>query len=207
MKVGIAMIPDLEMLESLVELQKKILRICPLSPLLETQQNLPHITLLQGRFRNQINWMSLILELQDYCHRQKYSLELKDVELEYKPSGWYFLKFPHNYMFHGAHRFVFEQLKDSLFLTEEDRQKKTSHYSYLEKINYFSYGYRYIGDAFQPHITLGRTFDNRRMNDEAALTHLVESLSSNLIGTIQKITIYEVGDNGSHAATLYYVNM
>ncbi|WP_238360735.1 DUF1045 domain-containing protein [Iningainema tapete] len=200
------MVPSAETIESLVELQTKLLHICPLSPLLGTEQNLPHITLLQGRFRNPIDWVRLICELRDYCREQKYSLEFKDAKLEYKPPGWYFLTLNHP-IFYEAHKFVFERLQDLIFLTEEDRQKDTSNYSPLEKHNYLSYGYRYILDAFHPHITLGRSLDCSRIRDEENLRHLIKSFTSNFIGTIQMITIYELGENGSHAHTLYYVNI
>jgi 2'-5' RNA ligase len=207
MKIGIALVPSVEAIASLVELQKEIIHICPLRPLLGTEFNLPHITLLQGRFRKPINWDSLISELRDYCREQKYSLEFKGAGLEYKPPGWYFLTLRPNILFAEAHRFVFEHLKDSMFLTEEDWQKDTSGYTPLEKSNYLRYGYRYIGDAFHPHITLGRSIDKSRMCDEANLIHLVELFTANSISTIQKITIYEMGENGSHSATLYCVDI
>lgn len=207
MKVGIAMVPNVETIASLVELQKEIIPICPLRPVLGTKFNLPHITLLQGRFRESINWVSLISELRNYCREQKYSLKFKGAGLEYKPPGWYFLTLRPNILFAEAHRFAFERLKDSMFLTEEDGQKDTSCYTSLEKYNYFRYGYRYIGDAFHPHITLGRSLDKSRMCEEANLIHLVESFTSNSVSTLQKITIYEIGENGSHADTLYYLEI
>ncbi|MCC5668868.1 hypothetical protein LC653_34695 [Nostoc sp. CHAB 5784] len=207
MKVGIAMVPSAQMNQYLVELQKEVMSFCSLRPLLGTEFNLPHITLLQGLFKNNLNWFNLISDLRDYCTQQKYSLEFKLSGLEYQPPGWYFLTLSPNIIFGEAHRFVFERLKDSMYLTEEDRQKDTTNYSTLEKENYFKYGHRYIGDAFYPHITLGRSIDKSRIQDEAYLINTVKVFTSNIVGTIQKITIYEMGENGSHANTLYYVNI
>ena len=203
MKIGMAMIPSVEMIESIVELQKKVIPICPLHPLLGTENNLPHITLVQGQFGKHINWVSLISKLRDYCHKQKYLLEVKVTGLEYKPLGWYFLTLNENILFYEAHRCVFEELKDSMFLTKEDLRKDTDEYTLLEKYNYCSYGYRFIGDAFKPHITLGRSIDKSQCCNKANLIPLVESFTSSVVGTIQKITLYEMGDNGCHAATLY----
>ncbi|MCC5619907.1 hypothetical protein [Nostoc sp. CHAB 5715] len=207
MKVGVAMVPSAQVNQYLVELQKEVMSFCSLRPLLGTEFNLPHITLLQGRFKNNFNWLNLISDLRDYCTQQKYSLEFKLSELEYQPPGWYFLTLSPNIMFCEAHRFVFEQLKDSMYLTQEDRQKDTTNYSNLEKENYCKYGYRYIGDVFHPHITLGRSIDKSRIQDEADMINTVKVFTSNIVGTIQKITIYEMGENGSHANTLYYVNI
>lgn len=207
MKVGIAMVPSAETIESLVELQKQVMPICSLRPILGTEHNLPHITLLQGRFRHNINWVGLISDLRDRCREAKYSLEFKVAGLEYKPPGWYFLSLTPNGIFSEAHRFVFERLKTLMFLTQEEREKDTSDYTTLEKYNYLTYGYRYIGDTFYPHITLGRSLGKSRCGDEASLIRRVESLTSNLIGTIQKITLYEMGENGSHAAILYYLEI
>ncbi|MDZ8104949.1 MAG: hypothetical protein RM338_04895 [Nostoc sp. DedQUE12a] len=207
MKIGVAMIPNTQMIQYLVDLQKEVISILPLQPLLGTKFNLPHVTLLQGRFKDNINWVNLIYTLADYCREQKYSLEFKLSELEYQPPGWYFLTTSPNFLFIEAHRFVFEELKNSMYLTEQDRQKDTMSYSILEKENYFKYGYRYIGNAFYPHITLGRSIYNSPLQDEASLRNTVKVFTSNLVGKIQKITIYEMGEHGSHANTLYDVDI
>lgn len=207
MKLGIAMIPSAETINLLVKLQQEVAPLFPLVPLLGTEVNLPHVTLLQGRFTSSINWLDLISELRDYCQSKKYSLAFNLAGLEYQPLGWYFLQLKPNLIFFEAHKFVFERLKEQIFVTEEDGHKDTLGYTALERSNYFSYGYRYIGMAFHPHITFGRSVNKFPFANEEKLIDLVKSQVVDKEVNLQKITVYELSDNGSHAATLYSLNL
>ncbi|KZL48484.1 hypothetical protein A2T98_17770 [Nodularia spumigena CENA596] len=207
MKVGVALIPSPDTIESIIKLQQKIISICPLYPILYKTFNLPHLTLLQGRFDNSINWLTLILNLQDYWQRQQYSQKYKLIKLEYKSPGWYFLILQQQLIFLELHNFVFSALKNNLFVTEEDLNKDISLYDDLEKNNYIKYGYRYIGNAFYPHITLGQTIDKSRDPNQADWIHLVESFTAKHIIKLERITIYQVGEHGSHAKILYSVKI
>ncbi|SRR5579883_64134 len=206
MKLGIAMIPSLEAMNAVIALQKTLLPFYSLSPLLGTQHNLPHITLLQGRFKNDTDWVSLFSDLHNYCCQQKYLLEFQTTGLEYQLPGWLFLKLEPNILLFDAQRFIFERLKDSMFLIQEDYLKDTSSYSLLERQNYFIYGYRYIGQSFHPHITLGKIINNYHFLNKADVYNL-DIFNFKIEGLIQKITLYEMGENGSHANTLYALDI
>ncbi|MBW4475096.1 MAG: hypothetical protein KME45_32655 [Stenomitos rutilans HA7619-LM2] len=207
MKFGIAMIPNSEMIEAIAQLQKQATSICPLQPELGSDRNLPHITLLQGRFHDSVDWMQLLTELRDYYVNQQYDLSLQLTELECKALGWYFLIPSRNPFFYDAHQFVFQRLKAAMFLTESDRQKDVTHYSSLEQSNYLTYGYRFIGDAFQPHITLGRVLNPLTPENQARIRDLVETLLPLCSNMMQKLTVYRQGEYGSHADTLCSIEL
>ncbi len=207
MKVGVALIPSPDTIELIIELQQKIITICPLYPNWGKTFNLPHLTLLQGRFDNSINWLNLILNLQDYWQKQQYLQKHQLIKLEYQSPGWYFL-IPHQQLiFLELHNFVFSALKNNLIVSEEDLKKDISLYDNLENNNYIKYGYRYIGNAFYPHITLGQTIDKSRDPNQDDWIHLVESFTTKHIIKLERITIYQVGEHGSHAQILYSVNI
>ncbi|MEA5619720.1 hypothetical protein VB711_18005 [Cronbergia sp. UHCC 0137] len=202
MKLGLALIPNIENIKAIVKLQQKVISLIPLQPILGTELNLPHITLIQGRFKPDVNWINIISNLRDHIKTQNYRLEFKLTELEFKRSGWYFLNPSSNIIFSQSHKFVFDNLKTSMYLTEEDLYQDISNYSDLEKANYLKYGYRFIGDAFQPHITLGRYLNKNQIGITENLFNLVNPFISNYQGILEKITLYEMGENGSHSRTL-----
>jgi hypothetical protein len=206
-KVGIALVPSVNMIEAIVELQQTIISICPLCPVLASHANLPHITLLQGRFSNSTSLIGVISALREYLTTQKNLLELQPGKIEYVPQGWYFLTLYPNELLIAAHNFVFERLGEQMFLTPSDRKKDISAYNDLEKSNYLRYGYRYIRDAFHPHITLGRTLDKLQFIEERQILKIEQDFLSKCRGIMANVTIYEVGENGSHAKTIHSVNI
>ncbi|MDJ0615538.1 MAG: hypothetical protein QNJ63_02125 [Calothrix sp. MO_192.B10] len=206
MKIGIALIPNQEMIASIIQLQQKVADCCILHPQLGTDINLPHITLLQGRFAESVDLIEVVSDTHQYFLEGNYSLEVRLQGIKYVPLGWYFLQPHNNPLFADTHQFVFERLKDCMVVTDEDKQKDISRSTLLEQSNYLNYGYRFIGQAFEPHITLGRTVNNLPCNHEEQLRLIFESSKQDYQGTIQRITVYKMGINGSHAETLYEMN-
>lgn len=207
MKFGIALVPCPKTIALIVELQQKIIPICPLEPILGSQQNLPHLTLLQGRFHNSLNWVDLIYSLRDYWRQQKYGQDFRVTQLEFKSPAWYFLILNQHEIFVDLHNFVFAGIKHHIYVTDADLNKDISAYSELEKINYLQYGYRYIGSAFHPHLTLGRSTNTNPDNGRYLVELFAAQHIIKFIIKFERITIYEMGDYGSHAATLYSVNI
>lgn len=204
MKVGIALIPCNQTIEAMIELQRQIISICPMVPRWGTKSNLPHITLLQGQFSTFHHWDDLLENLRDYWHQQGYSREFRLNSFKYKPPGWYFLQLDNEQVFFDLHHFVFSALENYIDKTV-DLNKYISSYSNLEKINYLKYGYRYIGNAFDPHITLGKIVD--RFSNQLVWGHLVESFAAQHIIKLQAITVYQMGDYGSHVVTLHHITI
>lgn len=208
-KLGIALIPDAETIKTIIEFQQQIslLLSYPLEPLLGTDANLPHITLLQGRFKEPINWQLLLSQLSDYCHAQSLPLQIQLTELKYQYPNWLFLNFSFHLLLKKVHKFVFEQLKSSMFLTEVDRKKDTSGYTQLEKLNYDRYGYRYIEATFCPHITLGKIPSQLLEKNRQRINYLFTLLLSDLVAQLNRLTVYQLGRCGSHAFSLYELNI
>ncbi|MGF1540411.1 MAG: hypothetical protein ACFCU5_08160 [Pleurocapsa sp.] len=206
-KLGVAFIPDAETINTIIEFQQQISLFYPLKPVLGKDTNLPHITLLQGRFQEPINWLKLLSELRDYCQNQSFSLQVQLAELKYQSPDWLFLNFSRNLSLTATHKFIFERLKSNMFLTEIERQKDTTGYTQIEKINYFQYGYRYIEAAFCPHITLGKICYQSLEKNKLKINKIFRLLLLDLIATFSYVTVYELGEYGSHARSLYELHL
>ena len=74
-----------------------------------------------------------------------------------------------------------------------------SQYTEVERQSYYQYGYRYTGDAFMPHITLGHT-------DDASAKLLVQRPVGRRFDTdrwiFDRVTFYEMGEHGAHSRVL-----
>jgi 2'-5' RNA ligase len=207
MKLGIAFLPNIQMIKNIIKLQEEAAQFCVLKPVLGEQKNSPHITLFQGEFSSDRLLDEVILELRNYCLFNKYSLKIQVSELEYVPIGWYFLKLDPNSLFRKSHDFVFEKIKNEIQIPADNAAKNISSYTELEKSNYLKYGYRYVGDAFNPHITFGRTDSGFPSVEEGKLRIKTLENTDNLNGYISKITVYKMGENGSHEQSLYSINI
>ncbi len=207
-KLGIALIPDPETISTIIELQQEISLLLsdPLEPSLGIDTNLPHITLLQGRFKQPINWLKLLSELKDYGYTQSFPPQVQLTELKYQSPNWLFINVNSNCCLTKFHKFIFERLKSRMFLTALDLQKHTTGYTKIEQFNYSQYGYRYIESAFSPHITLGKIPPQLLEQNKQKINNLFQLLFLNLITTINRVTIYQLGEYGSHARTLYELN-
>ena len=203
-KLGIAMIPDCKTLQAIVNLQQQVSAICPLQPTLAENTNLPHMTLLQGRFSNLAAVHQSIYDLQKYLQqiylKQPEAFNFHQLKCIYKAPGWYFLQPNPDTIGHQAHQICFDALKNIMVLLECDRQKNMSGYTTSETSNYKQYGYRYIEQDFCPHLTLGQTL-NRSASEKIDLW-MQSTQQINIKGRFERITLYKVGDFGSHAESL-----
>ena len=201
-KIGLALILDPAAIKQIIACQQAMRQIYPLAPVLSTEQNLPHITLIQGRFRSSELFFDLLEKLKDYLQSNKYPVGLTFSELYYRDGGWYYCLLKAAEILKAAHDFVFLSLKDNFVVLEEDREIGKANVSELVRKNWYDYGYGYIGDAFHPHITLGRTSDLDRCADEDKLREIFNSYLAGYQCNIQSLTIYKLGENGCHALTL-----
>ena len=201
-KIGIALIPDSEAINRIVACQQAMRQVHPLAPILATEQNLPHITLIQGRFARAPIFFDLLEKLKVYLQSNKYSNQLSFSELYFRDGGWYYCLIAAAEILRTSHDFVFSSLRDNFVVLEEDRLLEKANISESVRRNWLSYGYGYIGEAFQPHITLGRTSDLGRCEQENKLSEIFNTYLAGYQTTIQSLTIYKLGENGCHSVTL-----
>lgn len=201
-KIGLALIPDQAAINQIIACQEVMRQIYPLAPVLSANQNLPHITLIQGRFKSATPLIHLLEKLKSYLQSNKYSTKLSFFELYFRDGGWYYCLLADNEILRAAHDFVFSSLKDNLVVLEEDREIGKENVSELVRKNWFEYGYGYIGDAFHPHVTIGRTSNFERCNQENELREIFDAYLAGYQTSIESLTIYKLGENGSHSLTL-----
>ena len=89
-----------------------------------------------------------------------------------------------------------------MVLKISEHQKDMSGYTASEILNYQKYGYRYIGQDFYPHFTLGQTGD---CLTSIALDKWIQSIPTqqlNISGRFVRLTLYRVGSHGSHSESV-----
>ena len=128
-------------------------------------------------------------------------LSLEFAQVIYQPLGWYFLIVkPRPWMLELQD--VIMQGVGGHILPSSNTQKDTSGYSASELKSFRTFGYRYVGSAFLPHITLGKNAQSpstdlilRDLNTAWTALGLHE-------GLVQGLTFYRMGEYGAHQETV-----
>lgn len=103
------------------------------------------------------------------------------------------------------HRETLRLCQDNIVLSENRFDQDLSMLT-VEQLNGIrKYGYMYSEDAFLPHITIGRSIEDKNDN-------YIELLNDKLcvlpkVVRIERITAYCMGENGMHTSTLFEVNL
>ncbi len=198
-RIGLALITEDSFLNRIVEIEKKIAQKYNFLTDLGTTYNLPHTTLFQGRFEEGFNYCKILKQIEQKL-KELHLKELKFIKVEYVPEGWYFYLCKKTDKLMKLHTYVLDLVKDDVILDlgrfKRDLSKLTK--DQLEALK--NYGYRYSGNAFDPHITLARTSEGK--NNE-----IVEAFQKDLnlitkTPKLERLTVYLIGPNGSHKETL-----
>ena len=199
-KIGIALIPSPEFIEFLITLQKVIQNHVKITPIFGRQQNLPHLTLLQGIPHETERVFDLFKELHALLKNKINPLSMGNVS--YVDIGWYFLQFANTPNLFDIHELTFQLFKEFLEPPSYYDAKNVSTYSGTEKDKFFKYGYRYIGIAYKPHITIGRSTE---ADKEYLLSLIKNFISQQKINNLQEfcqLTLYRLGKDGAHESTI-----
>lgn len=194
MKVGFALIPD--RVTDLVAAQRDVAARFEVRPTLGLRENLPHVTLLQA-------WLPADLDLQgvlDELPRAPDTLALGDVSA--RPTGWVFLDVVRTAALHALHLALLDRLRPVLIPGTPDQASGWATYTATERSTFLRYGSRSVGDAYHPHITLGR---NDRAERAALISAFRSALRARQIGhelDVRWLTAYRKGADGCHAQTL-----
>ena len=81
-----------------------------------------------------------------------------------------------------------------------DGTKDLSRFTDNERASYQRYGYRYTGDAYAPHMTLGRAPEEVALDLVRTAPERVVALPKEWV--FDRLSVYVMGQHGAHAETL-----
>ena len=198
MKVGIAITPNIELIEKLIVFQNRCSSIVKLEPLFGYDINRPHISLVHGDFDKSTNFKFIL----DSISSKTKNIMIKFSKIKYMPIGWFFLMVKKNEPLVNIHNSTFDLVKHNFIPPKKPIRKQIDHYSVLEKENYLKYGYRYIKEAYLPHITLGRIDSEYDEGYTLEFQRLFNISELNQTYKFDKICIFKLGPNGSYGKTI-----
>ncbi|MBT3153854.1 2'-5' RNA ligase family protein [Streptomyces sp. CHD11] len=199
--LGVALLPRADHLRAAVRLQADIGGEVRLQPPLHPDGNLPHVTLFQGPFENTLvpqEALELIgtAAFDSGLHGE---VPLSSTGVVYQPTGWLFLALERPPLLEALQKAALTALDRHLDRASFDGDKDVSRFTGAERASYERYGYRYTGEAYAPHMTLGRT------EEETAL-ELVRSARDRVDlpkeWVFDRLSFYVMGQHGAHAETL-----
>ncbi|MEU6388208.1 2'-5' RNA ligase family protein [Streptomyces sp. NPDC046939] len=196
--LGVALLPRADHLRAAIDIQRALGADHGLQPPLTPDGNLPHVTVFQGPFTDTLDpardlgRIGAALSLPAEIH-------LGFTGIHYQPTGWVFLGLTRPSVLDKLQEETLAVLTPHLDQAAFDTSKDTSRYTEAERSSYARYGYRYTGEAYAPHITLGRT-------DEQAARTIVDTAPTRAeVGAdwvFDRLSFYVMGENGAHARIL-----
>lgn len=202
---GIALIPDQTGLRELVRLQQAVRAIEPLQPILSEAEYLPHITLLQGNSILPLGSVDLLETLATAISTMQFQLSVASVS--YVRRGWYFLDVQPIQQLRLLHDFTFQACQDRLIPPSSIEPTALEGYTASHVDNYMKFGYRYVGDDYRPHVTIGRTRDKHVSRNDVELQAAISAAVETLRFSISTVTSYRMGVNGGHLETLASISV
>lgn len=199
---GIALLLSDAFVDRFVRLQQEASQVLDLSPKLSASGNLPHITMIQGTFRSEKPLTAAVPSTTSKSGEQT-NLTVQLDGFEYQPTNWIFLKVNPSGRLREMHGEIANQVCGEMVVPEQIDPKKLAAYTPLERENALRYGYRYMFDAFNPHITLGKFQGDPPVNFLEHLNDLLTKFGIERSQTVAAASVYEMGAHGAHAATLH----
>ncbi|MFF4601868.1 2'-5' RNA ligase family protein [Streptomyces sp. NPDC001339] len=196
--LGIALLPSADHQRAAIRLQEKIGGGHQLRPTLTKDGNLPHVTVFQGPFTDALDPEAELAKVAGSVALPG-EVQLAATGIVYQPTGWVFLSLERPPLLEGLQQAALHILDAYLAREAFDTAKDTSRFSDSERASFARYGYRYTGDAYAPHITLGRA-------EEHIAQDLVRTASERVSvqpeWTFDRLSFYVMGEHGAHAETL-----
>ncbi|MET9475923.1 MULTISPECIES: 2'-5' RNA ligase family protein [unclassified Streptomyces] len=196
--LGVALLPSAEHTRSAVQLQTDVGEDHGLQPPLSPDGNLPHVTVFQGPF---LDSLSPERELRTIAGSMSLPEEIRlaSTGIVYQPTGWVFLSLERPTILSELQAAVLSVLAPHLDRAAFDTSKDTSRFTPDERASFAEYGYRYTGDAYAPHITLGRAEEDIALK---LVGSAPERTSVQKEWTFDRLTFYVMGEHGAHAEKL-----
>jgi len=203
MMAGLALVPTVDEVRSLVRLQSVLSQHVRLAPVLGHPANMPHLTLVQGEFGDRVNFELILHTLREHHSAERFD-RLKYDSIVIKEPSWLFLLTSRIAGLRGLHDRAFELSKPHL--KPPPLQERKPDYSEPEWARYVEWGYRYIGDSFLPHVTLGKMTSPREPLTGPILGNaFADFVARGNTFTPAAITAYRAGEFGSYAETLAWL--
>ncbi|UYQ65623.1 2'-5' RNA ligase family protein [Streptomyces peucetius] len=199
--LGVALLPRADHLRAAVQLQRDIGGETALQPPLHPDGNLPHVTVFQGPFAGSLDPAQALESIGGSAAGGglRGEVSLSSTGVVYQPIGWLFLSLERPPRLEALQKAALAALDPHLDRAAFDGDKDVSRFTENERTSYERYGYRYTGDAYAPHITLGRA------EEETAL-ELVRTAQDRVAlpkeWVFDRLSFYVMGQHGAHAETL-----
>jgi hypothetical protein len=168
---GVAVLPQAEDAQPLVEFRTTHDEIE--GPSLGMTEHPPHTSILQCPFREDTPWDACLRRIRSALSPRR-DCQMSMTEIAYQPVGWLFLNLAPDAWLRELQEVSLEVLAQYIAIDAIDTDKDISGYTSTERDSYLRYGYRYVGESFLPHITIGR------IEDELSVEHLNEDFVSSI---------------------------
>ncbi|MGW7024398.1 2'-5' RNA ligase family protein [Streptomyces decoyicus] len=195
--LGVALLPSADHLLSAIRLQEEVGGEHRLHPALAADGNLPHVTVFQGPFSDSLDPETVLEKIGRSTALKE--IRLATVGIVYQPTGWVFLSLAKPPLMVGLQQAALDVLDSHLDRRAFDTAKDTTRFSESERASFAQYGYRYTGDAYAPHITLGRA-EERIAQDVVHTASERTSIPTDWV--FDRLSVYVMGEHGAHAQTL-----
>jgi len=189
---GIALIPDKASRDAILKLHNTLHAIHPLGFKLGKESE-PHLTLLQLYGPNLSQALTAVRLLSETLK----TIELEISGISFLRPTWWFLDVKLSSTLRDIHDKVFHMLAPDLSGPNEIDETKLSHFTPLHRENFLKFGYRFIGEAYNPHVTLGKSLASDGMEHKILeiLTAELHNISSTLI--FDQLSLFSLGPNGT----------
>jgi len=201
MDIGFALITADPFFSKVIEIENEVHEICGFKDKLGREHNLPHTTLFQGAFADETDYQNIAKKIKYYMNEINSSWSLNFDCVQYVPEGWYFYNCIRTENIFLLHNYVIKQCEKDIVLKPERLDRELGKLTDSQKKGIINYGYRYAGEAFKPHITLGRRSEGFSEQTMQILEGKFKDIPAEQ--QIDRITVYRMGPNGTHAETLF----
>lgn len=197
MKYGIALIPEEKEIDIFIKYQNGLKELFPnLRPTLGKNTNIPHITLFQGKFKENFDYKILLNDVIDRYYSKLKNLKLQVSDFQILNGRWFFLNVDDNKgLLQSIHEDILRKIEKNIILDNP----APNYYNLQEKKCYEKYGYRFSKDLYIPHITLGMIQDLVSQDQDEIKRFTQNFLEKEKVQniSIKNIIYHELGNNGS----------
>lgn len=202
--VGIALRPTKNCSDRLVGTHRELAKTLGAEFLLDAENCIPHLSLVhvpevamsEGVTSAFTSLGETLRQTLDQ-HIGSRLLSLESSGITYVSKGWFFLDFVTSQVVQAMHDASFAAMRP-FFVPGRTPLSELSHYSPRERENYRRFGYRYIGEQYDPHITLLRSQSASSLGAERAR----EILTSYKLDRLEfdEVFLFEIGPHGTTAS-------